>query len=312
MSEFEENDKHTDVKKVPDTAPPENSENKEPLRKSECGDDGEMGNCSSSSPETTIPKYVYALGRVVPRFPCLGVEKEFSRAAGEMDTTGLTDRETFHAVLSKRENRYLARKMCWALTIEGLPVYLLFPRHRGDLEYLVGAIRPVPAPADVDVIVGEKGPIAPPEMCSGLTVPLVAFDHTFSFDRNSMIKSMPRPVLIPEKDDQKFRSAAGELFDRIMQMADNMGSTDGHRALNYLAVRYPAIYAKAAEQFERDFSLTGVVARPSRLSGARRIVSAVFSYTHRETDVTEKYFVRVDTTEVFPFMVTKMAPYYDR
>jgi len=91
-----------------------------------------------------------------------------------------------------------------------------------------------------------------------------------------------------------------------------MGSTDEYRALNYLAVRYPAIYAKAVEQFERNFSLTGVVARPSHLSGARRIVSAVFSYTHRETDVTEKYFVRVDTTEVFPFMVTKMAPYYDR
>ncbi len=91
-----------------------------------------------------------------------------------------------------------------------------------------------------------------------------------------------------------------------------MGAADEHRALNYLAVRYPAIYAKAAEEFGRNFSLTGVVARPSRLSGARKVVSAIFSYTHRETDVTEKYFVRVDTTEVFPFMVTKMAPYYDQ
>jgi hypothetical protein len=240
------------------------------------------------------------------------VEKEFARAAGVTETTGLTDRETFHAVLSKPENRYLARKICWAFAIEGLPAYVLFPRHRGDLEALVEAIRPVPKPVDVDVIIGEKGPVAPPEMCGGLQLPMVAFDHTFSFDRDSMIKSIPRPESIPEKDDPKFRSAAGELFDRIMQVADNMGATDEHRALNYLAVRYPAIYAKAAEEFGRNFSLTGVVARPSRLSGARKIVSAIFSYTHRETDVTEKYFVRVDTTEGFPFMVTKMAPYYDR
>ena len=43
-----------------------------------------------------------------------------------------------------------------------------------------------------------------------------------------------------------------------MQMADNAGATDEHRALNYLAVRYQAIYANAAEAFGRNASLTGV------------------------------------------------------
>jgi hypothetical protein len=28
--------------------------------------------------------------------------------------------------------------------------------------------------------------------------------------------------------------------------------------------------------------------------------------------LTEKVFVRVDVTEEFPFLVTKLAPYYDR
>ena len=312
MNEVEETDQPIEIKKAPTAAPPEKIVCIAPPQKPEAGKDGEVMTSSSASPEKTVPTFVYALGRVVARFPSPGVEKEFARAAGVTETTGLTDQETFHAVLSKRENRYLARKMCWALTVEGLPAYVLFPRHRGDLLALVEAIRPVPKPEDVDVIIGEKGPLAPPEMCGGLQVPMVAFDHTFSFDRDSMIKSIPRPESIPEKDDQKFRPAAGELFDRIMQVADNMGSTDEHRALNYLAVRYPAIYAKAAEEFGRNFSLTGVEAKLSRLSGSRKIVSAVFSYTHRETDVTEKYFTRVDTTEVFPFMVTKMAPYYDR
>ena len=30
------------------------------------------------------------------------------------------------------------------------------------------------------------------------------------------------------------------------------------------------------------------------------------------TDFTEKFFVRVDVTEEFPFLVTKLSPYHDR
>jgi len=102
------------------------------------------------------------------------------------------------------------------------------------------------------------------------------------------------------------------VFGRIMQMADNAGATDEHRALNYLAVRYPGIYAKAAEEFGRDFSLTAVEVQPSPLSSTRRVVDVIFSYTNRNTDYTEKFFVRVDVTEEFPFLVSKLSPYFDR
>jgi len=97
-----------------------------------------------------------------------------------------------------------------------------------------------------------------------------------------------------------------------MQLTDNAGATDEHRALNYLVMRYPAIYAKAAEEFARNCSLTGVDVRPSPLSGTRNIVDVIFSYTNRNTDFTEKCFVRVDVTEEFPFLVTKMSPYFER
>jgi PatG C-terminal len=50
---------------------------------------------------------------------------------------------------------------------------------------------------------------------------------------------------------------------RVLHMTDNAGVTDEHRALNYLAMRFPAIYTRAAEEFARDFSLTGVEVRPS-------------------------------------------------
>jgi len=38
----------------------------------------------------------------------------------------------------------------------------------------------------------------------------------------------------------------------------------------------------------------------------------IFSYTNRNTDFTEKFCVRCDITEEFPFLVTKLSPYYDR
>ncbi len=258
------------------------------------------------------PAYVYALGRVEPRFPNAAVEKELAQATGRAETAGLTDPQALHEVLSQRQNRYLARELCWVLTIEGLETYILHPHDPVDLEMLVEAARPAPGPGDMDIVIGQRGPIAPPEMCNGLQIPIIIFDQMFSFDRAALIKAIPRPEGVAARQETRFRAAAEELFDRIMQMADNAGATDEHRALNYLAVRYDAIYATATEAHERNFAFTGVEAHTSRLNGVRNIVDVVFSYTHRETDVTEKYMVRVDVSEEFPFLVTRLQPFFDR
>ena len=90
------------------------------------------------------------------------------------------------------------------------------------------------------------------------------------------------------------------------------GGTDHDYATIYRRGLTLRIYAKAAEEFARDFSLTGVFVLPSPLSGTRRIVDCIFSYTNRNTDFTEKFCVRCDVTEEFPFLVTKLSPYYDR
>jgi hypothetical protein len=92
------------------------------------------------------PSYVYAIGQIEPRFPRLSVEKEFAQATGRADTAGLSDRQALQKVLLERQNRYLARQLCWVLTIEGLETYLLVPRDPGDLELLIEAVRPAPAP----------------------------------------------------------------------------------------------------------------------------------------------------------------------
>jgi len=264
---------------------------------------------AANSGAAAAPSYVYAIGKIEPRFPKVSVEKEFVQATGRAGTAGLTDRQALHAVLSKPENRYLVRQLCWVMTIEGLETYILGPRDPADYSLLVEALRPTPQPWDLDCVIGYRGPIAGPEACNGLMVPIVAFDQIYSFDRDALIKAIPKPEKTTAKE---FAPAAEELFDRIMQLADNAGATDEHRALNYCAMRYQVIYANAAEAFARNASLTGVDVVVSPLSGTRKVVDVIFSYTNRNTDVTEKFFCRVDVTEEFPFLVTKLSPYYDR
>jgi hypothetical protein len=272
--------------------------------------EGASCGCGTGSGSNGAPtvSYIYAIGRIDARFPTLGIEKEFMQAAGRTDNSGRTDRQTLRAVLAKPENRYLARKTCWVLTVQGLETYILSPRDPLDIERLVDAIRPEPTPADLDVVIGVRGPISPPTLCNGLMVPIVGFDQIYSFDRDTLLKAIPRPEKTTAK---QFEIAAGEVLDRILQMTDNAGATDDYRALNYLAMRYPAIYAKTAEQFAKDFSLSRVDVRSSPLSGTRTISDVVFSYTNRMTDFTERFFVRVDVTEEFPFLVTKLSPYFD-
>jgi hypothetical protein len=263
---------------------------------------------AASTGTATPPTWIYALGRIEPRFPKISTEKEFAQVLGRDKAAGLTDRQALQAALSKPENRYLVRQLCWVMTIGGLETYILAPRDPVDLSLLVEALRPTPQPWDLDCVIGVRGPIAPPGMCNGLMVPIVVFDQIYSFDRDALIKAIPKPE---KTTDMEFAPAAEEVFDRIMGIADNAGATDGDRALNYLAVRYPRIYEVVSEAFGRNESLTAVEVHPSALGGTRKVVAVIFAFTNRNTDVVSKQAVRVDVTDEFPFLVTKLSPYYD-
>jgi hypothetical protein len=254
-----------------------------------------------------LPPCIYVIGHIEPRFPQLSTEKEARQAIARGGVSKDTDREVMSNLLRDPANKYIVRRLCWVLSVQGVETYILVPRD-GDYQPLIDAYRAEPNPADLELVIGVRGPIANPEICNGLLVPIVIFDQIYAFDRDTLLKAIPKP-----KDaDQKFTKAAAEMFDRIAAQMDNAGATDCDRALNYLAVRYDRIYSLAAEQFANNASFTGIDCLPSRLSGTRKIVDVVFSFTDRSTDVVSKYFTRVDITECFPFLVTKMSPYYDR
>src|SRR5271157_5314831 len=83
------------------------------------------GQAGESAVVTNPGSYVYPIGRIEPRFPRPSVEKEFAQVVGRAETMGLTDRQSVHKVLTQRHNRYLARQLCWVMTIEGMETYFL-------------------------------------------------------------------------------------------------------------------------------------------------------------------------------------------
>jgi hypothetical protein len=274
-----------------------------------CGKQG--CSCSSEGRKMHSPSYIYAIGRVVHRFPNKSVEMELAQALGRRaeETRGQTREEVVYKSLTDPANRYLARQLCYVFTIEGLETYIIVPSDPLDIDRIAQSIRPAPDVGDIDVIIGERREIASPDMCNGLLVPIVAVDQIYSFDRDALIKAIPRRKGTSE---DQFKKTGEALFNHIIQIADNAGATDEHRALNYLAVRYDEIYHRTQLAQDENYSFAAVEVRPSRLSGTRKIVDVIFSYENLANRATQKWFIRVDVTEEFPFLVSPMQQYFER
>jgi hypothetical protein len=200
--------------------------------------------------------------------------------------------------------------MCYVLSVQGVDTYILEPADPLGLDDIVEALRPVADRRDLAVIVGRLGPIAPPGACQGLSVPVVRVEKIWAFDSKELVRAIDRP---DDTSRKEFQRAAGALLDRLLQLGDNTGTEPADRALNYLTVRDQEIYRKTHEKSADGYTLSAVEAGPSRLSsGSHTVITVVFSYTHRQTNVTEQWFVRVGLAGLFPFRVTSLQPYYAR
>lgn len=269
--------------------------------------------CGNKSKNMISRQYVYAIGKVVHRFPNKSIEMELAQVIGQMPegkTKGLANPEVAHNVFTDPNNRYIARQICYILTIEGLETYILVPSDPSDFGRLAQALRPAPNVGDIDVIIGRRGPMASPEMCNGLVVPIVIVDQVYSFDRDTLIKAIPKRKEKGTNEDQ-FRKTTEAVFNHLIQIADNAGAIDEHRALNYLAVRYDEIYHRTQLLQDENYSFTGIEVRPSLLSGTQKIVDVIFSYENRANRALQKWFCRVDVTGEWPYLVSSMREYFE-
>jgi hypothetical protein len=266
-----------------------------PTSTKSCGCGGMNNNNNNSDKIISSASYIYAVGKIVYRFPNRSIELELAQALGrrpEEDTKGRTHDEVIYNALTNSANRYIARQICYVLTIEGLETYILVPSDPLDIDRLAEAIRSNPGVEDINVVIGRRGPIAPREMCNGLMVPIVIVDQIYSFDRDTLMKSI--------------RKQKGTKEDH------NAGEIDEHRALNYLAVRYDEIYHRTQLLQDENFSFTGIEVRQSRLSGVEKIVDVVFSYENRTNRAVQKWFCRVGVSGEFPYLVSPMQEYFER
>ncbi|OXY92009.1 hypothetical protein BEK98_27760 [Streptomyces diastatochromogenes] len=240
------------------------------------------------------------------RFPDVGVEREFAQSIGRTDAAPRTDREALYETLTRSENRYLVRQLCFVFNVQGMETYILEPSDSHSYGLLAEeAIRSNPKTTDLDVVIGRRGPLSAPEACNGLTLPTVRLAQLYSFDRDELVHSIQRPDSVAEEG---FEATAKEVLDRVLRMTDNTGAMPQHRAMNYLAVRYPVIYQQTFRKHADNASLTSIEVQRSDVSENRTVMDAIFTYMDRATFLTTKYGVRADVHNMFPFVVSPLSP----
>jgi hypothetical protein len=270
---------------------------------------------------------VYAVGRLAPQFPSLGVEKEFAQLAQGAYQGGLVEMGSLRRVLDAPENRYLGRHLCWVFTAQHVDAFAVLPRDDADVDRLVAVLSPTESEDVVHVVVGRSAPTgAIDSPCAASGLPTVVADQLLAFTLDEFAAALPDADAAPGEegpptgdppardDDQtrkQFQAVVRDVFTRFTRSADNRGIAEEHRARNYCALRYPNVYHAVLQAYREGKMLVGVDARHSHHAGARRVVSVRLTFRHHRTDVTERYHCLVDVTEVFPFLVTRLQPTFD-
>jgi hypothetical protein len=266
----------------------------------------------SSAPVVPQFGFVYAVGRIATRFPTLGVEKEFIQLIGSAQTTALVEVDQLKAVLSEPNNRYLGRHLCWVFVTQHVDAFMIVARDATEITQLVDALAPSNDENVIQAVVGAAadGSLAAPG-CPGLGLPAVAAEQLLSFTLDEFIDALPRDDRDGEPvDDAAARAVVRDLFVRLTLRADNRGIADEHRALNYLALRYPPVYHMTTQALNEGKTLVGVDARHAHSSG-RRLVAVRLVFRSRRTELVERYQCLVDVTDLFPFLVSPLSPTYD-
>ena len=258
--------------------------------------------------------YVYAIGRIRPFFPTLDVEKEYKQLiTKEIAANSKNEDALLRNVLT--ENPFLARAMGWAFLIENVNTYVLGPRTERELNQFVKSI-PLEPPTEVtfDVIVGALDPAVTRGLGDG-SLPGVTVDNTVQMQLSGLVAKVIEALQDQGVSPLPTSAQITTVFNDLLQLADNTGDADEHRALNYVSVCYPDIYgtpSPGGPDTPATSFFSGAEARPSPLGGGRSIIDVILSYTNPTTGLVTKNYTSVDVTGEFPFLVTPYQRYFER
>ncbi len=273
------------------------------------------GGCACGGP-AGAPAYVYAIGTLRPIFPDLSVEEEFRYAVRQVPGASVT---SYHRVFTYNPSPpeqwptpgqffYIAENCCWLLEIAGVATYLLQPRSPRELRDLIDAVPPEDEiEPRMTVVIGLLGPVAPSELC-GQALPMVLVNQVYHFKPDDLVAEIEGGSPPMTRISQE--AIVGVL--RALELKPNPGDTDAGRALNYVGLRYRAIYEKADELCTGSGAgmyLSDVRTEPGEVQGNRRIVDVVFEFQGCATDEAIFYYCGVDVTGVFPFLKSALRLY---
>jgi len=254
--------------------------------------------------------YVYAVGRLHARFPSLGAEREYAQLTGA-DPDAVVHTGQLKDALAVAEHRYLARQMCWVFSGPTADACAVVARDERDLDELIDTL--VDDEQVVQALVGSPAGTLSPSPCLAAGLAVMWPDQLLSFSLDEFLDALPGPDegKPPKgKDAEPWRQTARSLFDHLTRRSENRGLTDEHRAMNYMALRYPQVYHLIFNAQREGKALIGVEPRLAA-GGDRRLVDVRFVLRHANTHVVERYFCRVDTTDVFPFLTNPLTLTYD-
>jgi len=260
------------------------------------------GGCSTcgggSAASASAQGQVTLIGQVSAAFPSVYVEKEFAHLLGQKDFKGFTDRQTMHAVLSQRQNRYLARKLCFLHTPYGsgtAPAYVLVAEAAEDLDLLIDTLKRPPSTSEFDVVKGQIAGIAPPPMCNS---------QLYSFGLADFVKSIPRP---PKTPAAGFEAACDELFHRALRIASNASGPT--LALSYALLSYAGLYNLVAQKFSENSSLAnvGVTQSPANPD----LAEVRLKFVKRDNGFSESYCFAVNYAGPFQHLEEPLHPCFE-
>jgi hypothetical protein len=278
---------------------------------------GGCATCGQPLPGTRFTaaqgQFVYAIGRLSPQFQSPDVEKEFAQLAADVEAPEVSEHHRLKAVAEQDDNLYLAHHVCWVFTTQGIDSFAIVPRDNHDARQLVDAFAPASDETVINVVVGRPATTPPLWDWSSSGLRLVSADQLLTFTLDEFLDALDTTEGKGDKkggSDPDHRAAMRELFFRLTRRADNQGLTDAHRALNYAALRYPALYRATLQALDDGKALMGVEARLIP-SSDRRLVSVRLIFRDRHTQIVERYSCAVDVTGEFCFLAAPLSPTYD-
>lgn len=261
---------------------------------------------------------VYAWGTVRARFPSLSVEKEFYQAMGDGDATFDIDDETglinlnldpalnksLYPVLSKPENVYLAREMCWILqSPAGTDAFLVLPAEDHQLTALIDAIQPDSGGNAVSYALIGRTEAGGNPICGLVGMSGVNLANLFTPPAADPSK------LVPSADSDNLDAMVAE----VLTLAGNSGQGAENRALNYVVLNYAELYQTfydlryTAQVANPDgYSMVAAATRPRPSRDGRVLVDVVFEFQGQDSGAVKSWFCSVDVTTDFPFIAIEL------